>query len=424
MIPFVGILLSIAIFPLLAHEFWEKHLGKISIFWALCFLIPYAAQYGLADTGHHLAHTALHEYIPFIILLFTLYVITGGIHLTGRFAGTPLFNVGYLAIASVFASLIGTTGAAMLFVRPLIRANSWRHHRTHTMVFFIIMVANIGGSLTPIGDPPLLLGFLKGVGFMWTVIHMAAPFLVAIGMLLVIFYALDRHFFKADKDNTNVHAEDEPRLRIDGKKNITYLLGVILAVFISGQVPGGIAVSLARDATLLLIAYLSYTRTGHYIREMNHFTWEPIEEVALLFIGIFVTIIPAIMILKAGHDGELKSLVEMTFNPDGTPNNTMFFWLTGILSSFLDNAPTYLVFFNLAGGDPVTLMGPLASTLLAISVGSVFMGANSYIGNAPNLMVKAIAQGRGIRMPSFFGYIGWTALINIPVLIVVSLLFF
>lgn len=417
-------LLSIALFPLLAHAFWEKHLGKISLFWALCFLVPYASRYGLQDTGQHLMHTAFDEYIPFITLLFTLYVITGGIHLTGRFAGTPKFNLVYLAIASVFASLIGTTGAAMLFIRPLIRANSWRHHRTHTMVFFIIMVANIGGSLTPIGDPPLLLGFLKGVGFMWTVIHMAAPFIISLGLLLVIFYVLDRHFFKADKDSSNIHAEDEPRLRIDGKKNIYYLLFVVFAVFMSGQIPGGFAVSLIRDILLLVVAYFSYRNTGHYIREMNHFSWEPIEEVALLFIGIFVTIIPAIMILKAGHDGALSSLVELTFNADDTPNNMMFFWLTGLLSSFLDNAPTYLVFFNLAGGDPVTLMGPLATTLLAISAGSVFMGANSYIGNAPNLMVKSIAEGRGIKMPSFFGYILWTTLINIPVFVVISVLFF
>jgi Na+/H+ antiporter NhaD/arsenite permease-like protein len=433
-IPFAGMLLSIALFPLFAPHFWEKYYSIVTFCWTLLFIIPFSFIYTPSLSSHLVIETIIEEYLPFILLLLALYTITGGIHISGKFAGTPTFNLIFITIGTLLASFIGTTGASMLFIRPLIRANAWRKHRVHTIVFFIFLVSNIGGSLTPIGDPPLFIGFLMGVGFFWTMTHMFLPFLIACVLLLVVYYFLEQYFFKRDHDYEDEHAADAPRLKIEGKRNFWLLLIVILAVFLSGQFKNDYALhlgelhlklnSILRDSTFILLTILSIKRTSSYIREHNHFSWEPIKEVGILFIGIFITIIPMILILKAGLDGAFKPLVELSFHADGTPNNNLFFWLTGILSSFLDNAPTYLVFFNLAGGDANHLMTALSTTLIAISAGSVFMGANSYIGNAPNMMVKAIAESRGIKMPSFFGYMVWVLCINIPIFLIISFLFF
>lgn len=433
-IPFVGMLLSIALFPLFAPHFWEKNYGLISLCWTLLFIIPFSLIHTISLSSHLVLNVIIEEYIPFILLLLALYTITGGIHISGRFAGTPTFNLIFISIGTLLASFIGTTGASMLFIRPLIRANAWRKHRVHTIIFFIFLVSNIGGSLTPIGDPPLFLGFLMGVGFFWTMTHMFLPFLVACILLLIIYYFLECYFFKRDHDYEDKHAADEPRLKIEGKRNLWMLLVVILAVFLSGQFKNEYGFSIGtlhialnnilRDSIFIILTILSIKRTPFYIREHNHFSWEPIKEVGLLFIGIFITIIPMILMLKAGLEGAFKPLVELSFHTDGTPNNKLFFWLTGILSSFLDNAPTYLVFFNLAGGEANHLMTTLSTTLIAISAGAVFMGANSYIGNAPNMMVKSIAESRGIKMPSFFAYIIWVLCINIPVFLIISFLFF
>ncbi|MBS0535006.1 MAG: sodium:proton antiporter [Proteobacteria bacterium] len=433
-LPFVGILLSIALFPLLAPKFWEHHFGKVAAFWALAFLLPCAAIYGVTATWTELLHTAVLEYLPFIILLLSLFVVSGGIRIAGNLAGNPATNTAMLAIGTFAASVVGTTGASMLLIRPLIVANKQRPNNVHVFIFFIFLVSNIGGSLTPLGDPPLFLGFLKGVDFLWTVESMFAPMALASVILLALFFVIDNHYWRKEghrrpAGHTLRHVE------IDGLHNVIYLAGIVGAVLVSGiwkpgvSLPVGFGIAMplegvVRDIVLLVLAWLSWRTTRRNIRIENAFTWTPIQEVALLFAGIFITIIPALAILRAGKDGHLAPLLAFVTGADGQPINAAYFWLTGALSSFLDNAPTYLVFFNLAGGDPHTLMGPLYKTLLAISAGAVFMGANSYIGNAPNFMVKSICEERGIRMPSFFGYMAWSGAILLPLFVVITLVFF
>lgn len=434
-LPFAGLLLSIATLPLLAPQLWHHHYGKITGGWALAFLLPALATFGSTVTLHELLHTLALEYVPFLILLLALFTVAGGVLVRGNLHGSALLNTGLLAMGTAIASIAGTTGAAMLLVRPLIRANDNRLHNAHVIVFFIFLVANIGGALTPLGDPPLFLGFLKGVSFFWTLQHLLAPTLLAVAILLVAFFLLDTYLFHIDE---NYPPKPDPtpdsRLRIEGWVNVA-LLGVILvAVLVSGTWKPGIIVplgaielelqNLARDIALLVVTFVSWRVTRSAVREGNGFTWGPIIEVAKLFAGIFVTIIPAIAILKAGQSGALASVVRLVTDAQGQPVNAMYFWLTGGLSSFLDNAPTYLVFFNAAGGDANALMGPLAKTLMAISAGAVFMGANTYIGNAPNFMVKAIAEDRGVKMPSFFGYMLWSGAFLVPTFLVVTWVFF
>ncbi|MCB9948501.1 MAG: sodium:proton antiporter [Rhodospirillaceae bacterium] len=432
-VPFVGILLSIAIFPLVVPHFWHHHFGKISAIWALGFLIPFAVVYGGSIAVYELLHVALLEYIPFIILLGALFTVAGGVRLTGSLVGKPIVNTGILVIGTAIASWMGTTGAAMLLIRPLLRANENRRHKVHTVVFFIFLVANIGGSLTPLGDPPLFLGFLKGVSFFWPTTHMFLPMILVSGILLVLYFLIDSFYYAKEDEEIRAPRTDREPLGLEGKVNIVLLAGVVGAVLLSGIWQPGIGFdvyhvnvevqNLARDLLLIAIAILSLKLTSPESRKLNGFDWFPILEVAKLFAGIFITIIPAIAILKAGTDGALRVVVEVV-SADGQPVDSMYFWLTGSLSSFLDNAPTYLVFFNTAGGDATELMGPLASTLLAISAGAVFMGANTYIGNAPNFMVRSIAEARGVSMPSFFGYMAWSCLILLPIFALVTWVFF
>ncbi len=435
-LPFVGILLSIALFPLIAPHFWHHHFGKVAAFWGVAFVVPFAAAQGLALTGGEVLHVTLLEYLPFVILLWALFTISGGILVTGNLHGSPKLNTSLLGVGTLLASIIGTTGASMVLIRPLIRANDERRHNVHVVIFFIFLVSNIGGSLTPLGDPPLFLGYLKGVGFFWTMVHMLEEMLLAVAILLGVFFVVDRTLyhrdaaFKARRDMT----PDTGRIGLKGLPNLALLAVVVGAVLLSGSWKpginfhvGGVEVelqNLARDGILVIAGLVSLAITPKPIRAANDFNWGPILEVAKLFAGIFVTIIPVIAMLKAAEKGAFAPLVAMVAHADGTPNNAMYFWLTGILSSFLDNAPTYLVFFNLAGGDPVHLMNDLAPTLLAISCGAVFMGANSYIGNAPNFMVKAIAEEAGVKMPSFFGYLLWSGGILVPLFGLITLVFF
>jgi Na+/H+ antiporter NhaD/arsenite permease-like protein len=433
-IPFVGILLSIAIFPLVAPNFWHHNFGKISAFWGLAFLLPFTFLYGWQLALFELLHVGLLEYIPFIILLLSLFTVAGGVRVTGSLRGSPVVNTAILALGTVIASWMGTTGAAMLLIRPIIRANEWRKHRVHTIVFFIFLVANIGGSLTPLGDPPLFLGFLKGVSFFWPTTHMFLPMLMVSIILLAVYFAIDSYLMKKE-DMSEAPQPDgsDEKIGLEGKVNLLLLVGVIGAVLLSGVWKPGVSFdvyhvevtlqNLTRDVLLLAIAGLSWKLTSVESRKANGFSWFPIVEVAKLFAGIFLTIVPAIAILKAGTDGAMANLVNLVSH-EGEPQNVMYFWLTGVLSSFLDNAPTYLVFFNTAGGDAEYLMGPLANTLLAISAGAVFMGANTYIGNAPNFMVRSIAEERGIAMPSFFGYMAWSCIFLVPLFALVTLVFF
>ena len=433
-VPFAGILLSIAIFPLVLPDFWHHNFGKVSLFWASILIVPFLIKEGVSVTLYELLHVGMLEYVPFIILLLALFTISGGVRLTGTLVGTPIVNLLIILIGTLLASWMGTTGAAMLLIRPLINANKHRKNKVHIIVFFIFLVANIGGSLTPLGDPPLFLGFLKGVDFFWTTSAMFLPMLFMVTSLLIIFYVLDTYYLK--KENITISPSGEKtKLGVEGVFNLGLILGVIVAVLISGfwkphislEIYHGVHLELqniTRDLLLLGLTYVSWTYTPQQIRKENEYTWFPIIEVAKLFAGIFITIIPAIAILKAGTNGALAGIISSVSSASG-PNNMMYFWYTGVLSSFLDNAPTYLVFFNTAGGDPITLMGQMKDTLLAISMGAVFMGANTYIGNAPNFMVKSISESSGVEMPSFFGFLfKWSIPFLVPLFIIVSWIYF
>ena len=430
-LPFAGLLLSVAVVPQLSPHFWHRHFGKVAAAWALLFLLPFAATYGIALAAGEVLHTALLEYLPFVILLFALFVISGGIRVRSNMVGTPAINTGLLAFGAAIASVTGTTGAAMLLVRPLIQANLKRRHNAHVLVFFIFLVANIGGSLTPLGDPPLFLGFLQGVAFGWPFTHMIGPMLLGSTVLLGTFYALDRRAWARDGGPRQV---GPLRIGFRSLHNLFYLAAAVGAVLLSGVWKPGIDLHVwhvevplqgfVRDGLLLALAGLSWATTARRVRIENAFTWDPILEVVYLFAGIFLTILPVLAILKAGSAGALAPIVAFATGLDGLPDNAAYFWMTGLLSSFLDNAPTYLVFFNMAGGDAQALMGPLWHTLLAISAGSVFMGAMTYIGNAPNFMVRSIASERGIRMPSFLGYMGWSCAVLLPTFALVTVVFF
>jgi Na+/H+ antiporter NhaD/arsenite permease-like protein len=431
-LPFAGILLSIALFPLLAPHFWEHHFGKISALWAVLVLVPLALVYGVTPAVHALSHTAFLEYIPFILLLLALFTVASGIVISGNLHGSPVTNTVLLGIGTILASIIGTTGASMVLIRPVMRANDDRKHNVHVIVFFIFLVSNIGGSLTPLGDPPLFLGFLRGVDFFWTTTHLFPETLFCAGALLAGFFILDSIIYKREGHAKKDPTPDKP-VRVKGGINFI-LIGVIIgAILLSARLKLGtitilgteIAIqNLLRDVTMIVVTLVSLKFTPKSSHEANGFSWGPIQEVAKLFAGIFITIIPVLAMLQAGRNGAFAPLVALVSNPDGSANNIAYFWLTGILSSFLDNAPTYLVFFELAGGDAKQLMTTGALTLTAISAGAVFMGANTYIGNAPNFMVYAIARNGGIKMPSFFGYMLWSGFILVPLFIVTTFLFF
>ena len=535
-IPFLGILLSIAIIPLVNHHFWEKNFGKISLFWSLAFIIPfYFLVHNFSIVTETLLHTLTFEYIPFIILLLSLFTVSGGICLKGKLVGTPQLNLIILLIGTILASWMGTTGAAMLLIRPLLRANKWRVHKVHIVVFFIFLVANIGGALTPLGDPPLFLGFLKGVKFFWTTEYLLLPMLYVSTILLVLFYFVDNYYYKKET-NRPIETTDIKSIEISGKINFLFLALIVGSVLMSGfwkpgsnitgfqfnhngcvteasggdaeannfiisanenmvrargligeTIPAGLGTlvelsgnvtedclsdfmfsnsdkaihnlkdgfgenreckdevclslddghlnyttnyqihiygnvsmelqNLIRDILLLFITFLSIHFTSRAVRSQNGFTWFPIVEVSKLFMGIFITIIPVISILAIKDIGGLQWIKDLC------STDLMYFWITGFLSSFLDNAPTYLVFFDVAGGDPIILMGKMKSTLIAISSGAVFMGAMTYIGNAPNFMVRAIAEENGVKMPSFFGFMAWSFIILGLTFISYSLIF-
>lgn len=434
-VPFAGILLSIAVMPLLAPMFWHHHFGKVAAGWALAFLLPFAVAFGPGLAAASFVHALLAEYIPFIILLTALFTVAGGIYIRGNLHGSPGVNTAILAIGAVLASLMGTTGASMLMIRPLIRANDNRQHKAHVVVFFIFIVANAGGSLTPLGDPPLFLGFLKGVDFFWTVSHIFPETLFLVGSLLLLFYLMDSWYYHRREEVLPVDPTPDSRnIGFSGAANF-WLLGAIVAlVLLSGFWKSGVVFNilgtevglpgLVRDAGLIVMTLVSLKITPTAVHVDNQFSWAPMQEVGKLFAGIFLTIIPVIAMLKAGISGPFGTVVAAVTRPDGSPDPAMYFWAAGVLSSFLDNAPTYLVFFNTAGGDPAVLMTTLASTLAAISAGAVFMGANTYIGNAPNLMVKAIAEDRGVKMPSFFGYMAWSGAILVPLFIIMTFIWF
>ncbi len=432
-LPFAGVLLSIAVLPLWTPSFWHHHFGKVALFWALAVILPLFLFFGTHIAIPELLHTALLEYIPFMVLILTLFTVASGIFIKGNIHGSPVTNTAMLAIGTLMASFVGTTGASILMVRPMIRANDDRAYNAHVFIFFIFLVSNIGGALTPLGDPPLFLGFLQGVDFFWTLSALWQPTLLVALILLAIFFVLDTYHYKKE-GRVKPDPTPDDRVSLEGKINFLFLAALVAVVLWSGIANpfgsvtiGGVAVEykgIVRDCALLVIAGLSLVFTTKSVRAANDFNWAPVLEVAKLFAAIFVTIVPVIAMLRAGKAGSMAGIIDLVTLPNGKPNDAMYFWLAGGLSSFLDNAPTYLVFFNAAGGDAATLMGPLGRTLMAISLGAVFMGANSYIGNAPNFMVKSIAESGGIKMPSFFGYIGWALVFLIPCFILVTALYF
>jgi Na+/H+ antiporter NhaD/arsenite permease-like protein len=425
-LPFAGILLSIAAGPLLFAKIWHDHYGKIAALWALVTLGTIAVFAGPQASLAAFVHALLAEYMSFIILLFALYTVAGGLLITGNLGGRPAGNAGVLAFGALMASVVGTTGAAMILVRPLIRANAGRAYNVHVVVFFIFLVANIGGALSPLGDPPLFVGFLRGVDFFWPARHLWQETLIAAVLVLAIFVALDVCLARREPPAAPA---GEP-LRVYGLVNLPLIAAIVGAILLSAAWQPGIDLdiygthvalrNLARDGALIVIALASLWLTPRAHRQANDFTWEPIREVAKLFAGIFVCIIPVLAMLEAGHDGPFAFLLAAVTAHDGSPHEAAYFWLTGILSAFLDNAPTYLVFFQLAGGDAAELMGKLSDTLAAISMGAVYMGALTYIGNAPNFMVAAIANERGVNMPSFFGYMLWSCAVLLPVLGIIT----
>ncbi len=432
-IPFAGILLSIALFPLFAPHWWHRHFPKVSAAWALVFALPFLLRFR-GEAVHEILHIYLVDYIPFIILLWALYTVAGGIFVRGTLSGSPRLNVLLLLIGTVLASCVGTTGASMILIRPVLRANAWRKRKVHTVIFFIFLVSNIGGSLTPLGDPPLFLGFLHGVPFFWT-LHLIVPMLIVAAPLLAIYWLIDHRYYVREKRPEGGDAEP---FRIEGLHNTIFLVGVMGAVLLSGIWHAGTVSVLGvhmkiqfivRDLVLLLMGMLSLRTTSEQIHRENEFTWFPIQEVAFLFAGIFMTIIPALAILKAGEHGALAGLVRFAREP------AQYFWITGSLSSFLDNAPTYLTFFNTALGrffpgvpehEAVHhLIRERMLYLEAISTGAVFMGAMTYIGNAPNFMVRSIAEEMGVAMPSFFGYLArWSIPVLIPLFAILTLLLY
>jgi Na+/H+ antiporter NhaD/arsenite permease-like protein len=417
MAPFILMLLSIAVVPLAFGSWWDKNANKLLL--SIGMSLPVLGV--LVPKGLHLLTESLVDYVSFIVLLTALFVISGGIYIKGEFAGTPLVNTAFLAVGAICANLIGTTGASMLLIRPYLRANHRRQRRAHLCVFFIFVVSNIGGLLTPLGDPPLFLGFLRGVPFQWT-LTLFPIWLTALLPILIIFNLYDQYVFvREDVETPGALAEDvqpKRRLHIEGGLNFLFLLGVMLAAILSGYFgwPRGV-----QEALMIAMALMSWLTTSASVHKANHFHLHPIVEVAAVFLGIFVTMIPALEILRA-HATQL-----------GLQSPWQYFWMSGLLSSFLDNAPTYLTFTAMASGlvgsGPESLGGLLHSDLgvallRAVSVGSVFMGANSYIGNGPNFMVKSIAESNGVKMPSFGGYLLYSGAILIPVFVLITLVFF
>jgi Na+/H+ antiporter NhaD/arsenite permease-like protein len=426
---------------LVKEAWWEKNRPYAVIFWSLLFIIPFAVMFGAGEALETVLECIINDYLTFIVLLFGLFCVAGNITMEGDLAGSPRVNVLLLAVGTLLSSVIGTTGSSMLMVRPIIKMNSWRKRRSHIMVFFIFLVSNIGGCLTPIGDPPLLMGFSRGVPFFWS-LHLFPVLVVNMIVILTIFYWMDRRNYRkdiADGLMPDISGPGNKIIRFEGLHNLIFIVMIIAAVILSGVLPDmamfqnaagevlGIHIfgevtltipSLIEVCIILFAALLSFKTTNPEIRKKNHFTWGAIQEVAVLFIGIFITMQPALMILKV-------------MGPNlGITKPFQMFWITGALSSFLDNTPTYLVFLTTAGsmnfaqGIATTLGIIPQKMLLAISCGAVFMGANTYIGNAPNFMVKSISDENGIRMPSFFGYLFWSIRILIPVFLLDTVLFF
>jgi Na+/H+ antiporter NhaD/arsenite permease-like protein len=417
-----------AVLPVVAPRFWHRRMGVVAFAWSAALLSAEALASGLGAAAAAIWHALLIDYLPFVTLLFALYAAGGGVLLRGGPAGTPIGNTAMLALGMAMGVVMGTTGASMVLIHPLLRANAHRRRKVHLVVFVIVLVANASGALTPLGNPPLYIGLLHGVPFFWPARHLLAPLLVVAVLLLALFYLIDRHLAASEPP-----APRAGRFRVRGWGNLALILLVVAVVLAQGFARPWAVVVLGEPvivaqfggvAVLLLVALFSAAFTPRAIRQSNDFTWQPMAEVAILFAAIFITIGPVVAMLEAGLDGPLAPLLRLSRDGGGQNLPLMYFWLTGILSALLDNAPTYLVFFELAGIRPTALSGPEGVTLMAISAGAVFFGGLTYIGNAPNMMLRAIAAHRGVRMPGFFGFALLASVLLVPVLALVGLLFF
>jgi Na+/H+ antiporter NhaD/arsenite permease-like protein len=433
-LPFAGLLLSIALGPIVAKRIWHVHYGWAAGAWAVLALILMVSVEGFSPTWHALVHTILIDYLPFVLMLFALYATAGGIVVSDFDRATPRLNTLLLALGTLASGLIGATGASMIFIRPLLQANSKRHSKAHVVIFFIFLVSNIGGVLTPLGNPPLYFGFLRGVDFFWPLRTLWPQFLFTAALVLAIFYLIDSRLARRDVKMPGAPSSETLHLAFRGWPNLVLILAAVAAILISAFWRPGIAFDIFGvklelqnglcDAALAVIGVVSVVITSKADRAANHFSWEPLEEVAKLFAAIFITIIPVMTMLAANSRGPFAPAIRLLRQADGSPNNAAYFWTSGLLSSFLDNGPTYLVFFVVAGGHAATLMGPLAKTLQAISLGAVFMGALTYIGNAPNFLVFALARRARVDMPGFFGYMAWSTGVLGPVFVLLTLVFF
>jgi Na+/H+ antiporter NhaD/arsenite permease-like protein len=427
-IPFAGMLASMAVFPVVAPRFWHRRMGSVAFAWSAALLAAEAATFGVGTAVTAAWHALLIDYLPFVTLLLALYTAGGGVLLRGGLSGSPTGNTAMLGLGIVLGVVMGTTGASMVLIHPLLRANAHRRRKVHLVLFLIVLVANAAGAVTPLGNPPLYIGLLHGVPFFWPARHLVAPLLVVMVVLLAAFYVTDRVLAASEPP-----APPPERLRVRGWGNATLILLVVIVVLAQGFVPAwdvgllGQSVSVSQltgVAILLVVTLASVALTPRAIRQANDFTWHPMVEVALLFAAIFVTIAPVEAMLRAGASGPLAPLLHFAEDAHGQAWPLAYFWLAGVLSAFLDNAPTYLVFFELAGIQPATLSDEYRVTLMAISAGAVFFGGLTYIGNAPNMMLRAIAAHRGVRMPGFFGYMFLASAVMLPVLGLVSLVFF
>jgi Na+/H+ antiporter NhaD/arsenite permease-like protein len=435
-LPFVGLLLSIALLPLLFPALWHKIENFTLVFWASMGLAALISLFNIFQASHLVMETLWKDYVPFLVIIFALFKISGGIHVNFKGAGTPLNNAFIMTTAAFFSSFIGTTGASMLFIRPLLRLNKQRKQKVHLVIFFIVLVSNISGCLTPLGDPPLFLGYLEGVPFFWPLINLWAPFLFMLISLITLFLVIDFYFYKSENKKENQFVSKEHSYKehshgafsIHGKRNIFILIAVVLTVILMQHMPEieigkilGVEILSNELFYLIFISGLglvSHSITKPHSDHLNPIHLGPVFEVARVFLAIFITLIPVNHMLALGVKGPFAPL--LTFLSQEQPPTKLYFWLTGLFSSFLDNAPTYLVFFELAGGSVNELITVKAPILKAISLGAVFMGALTYIGNAPNFMVLSIAREHSIKMPSFFHYLGIVSIFLFPLFLILS----
>ena len=427
--PFAGLLLSIALLPAALPGLWHRHYVSIALIWVLAFAVPAALWFGVDGLAAELVRVLLLDYLPFVILIGASYVVGGCMRLSGWSGGTPAANTAMLAVGTLLAGLIGATCASMLLIRPLLDANRGRQQKAHLVVFLIFLVGNIGGGLTPLGNPPVFLAFLEGVDFFWTLVHLGPPILLVSAVLLGAFFLIDRCWYnwEAAAGLLQSPAERPERTRLEGGDNLMLLLALALVVLFQsvwrpglGLTVGGVYLplqTLVGEGLMLAIAGLSLALTGQALRRKLGFSWRPLIEVAVLFAAIFITVVPILASLRAGGGGVAGEWVAGL-----APAH--LFWVVGGLSSVLDNAPTWLVFFQALGGDADRLMAAPEPTLLAITMGAVFMGATTYIGNAPNLMMKAIAEERGVSMPSFFVFVAWAAVLLLPLFGLLTVIWF